>query len=216
MRRNIYHRRRGISEIPAGIQIALGVAAFAGIMFITNYESAEDKALKPALVNDFYEASLEHCSRTSDISSATYEQRYKKTLNHAYTADLEKIAQRDIQICLDDRLRHQTKRFSDYRVAGIYYPEEKTLSVYDLGSKINGIFSSVGFYGERVPAEFVNDVIEGRMSMDDMSVSYRYTTSCGKSCTYTHIRFKSDTDMSDELGENPNLREAPVVKAPKV
>jgi hypothetical protein len=188
-------------------------AVVVGIAVAVNYESAEDKARKPEVISRMLEASYDHCSLTNDFNGASYEMRYRKTFGKAYTADLEAIEDAGIQLCLDERLPDQSVKFTDYRVTGIYYPEDKVLSVYDLGSKINGMFSNLSLYGEDVPQEFVDDVLEGSLSLDDMAVSYRYTSSCGKNCTTTRINFRTAERMHSELSNNPELRQAPVAPA---
>lgn len=186
-------------------------AVVVGIAVAANYESAEDKARKPEVISRMLEASYNRCSLTNDFNGASYESRFRQTFNKAYTADLEAIENAGVQLCLDERLRQQSVKFTDYRVTGIYYPDEKVLSVYDLGTKINGMFSNLSLYGEDVPEEFVDDVLQGSLSLDDMAVSYKYSSSCGKNCTTTKINFRTAERMHSELDNNPELRQAPVI-----
>lgn len=188
-----------------------GVAAVCvGIAIAANYESAADKERKPEVIARILDASYDRCSLTNDFNGASYAYRFEHTLNNAYTADLEKIEEAGIQICLDERLDDQSVSFFDHRVSGIYYPEEQILSIYDVGTDINGFFNSLSLYGESVPAEFVDDVLEGSLSLDEMAVSYKYSASCGKNCTTTKIRFRDAGRMESELNNNPELREAPI------
>lgn len=188
-----------------------GLAAVCvGIAVAANYESSEDRARKPEVIERILEASYERCSLTNDFNGASYAYRFEQTLNEAYTSDLEKIEDAGIQICLDERLDEQIVGFFDHRVSGIYYPDEQILSIYDVGTDINGMFNSLSLYGERVPAEFVDDVLEGSLSLDEMAVSYKYSASCGKNCTTTKIRFRDAGRVESELNNNPELREAPI------
>jgi hypothetical protein len=204
----MYSRRYGSSgsNVPAWVVFG-GVAAAVGIVFAAHYENPADAARKPAVIETMLEQSREVCSLTQDYNGASYADRYRATLNEAFTADLETIHDAGITICLDERLQEQHDGNSLFGsdLAGIYYADENVLTILDEGTGYDSFFTDRHVVGEGVPSEFADDIRDNGSITKDFSVIVR--------AKIPYVKQRSEAQVESRLERAPYLHEAPIYAA---
>lgn len=100
-------------------------------------ESTAEIARKPALIASVVDYSIPRTRLPENMTAENYAHRLQYALHEADNAALEFLLQKDIAVCLDQRLGalgHPV--FSDY-IMSVYYPDapQKILSLYDKASQ---------------------------------------------------------------------------------
>lgn len=174
-----------------------------GIYCVQRYEPAEDAARKPDVIARMLENSRKICNLTADYPNGTYDERFKEALDGAKTSALDLLIENNIQVCLDSRLNDQERGFFDYPIAGVYYPDQRILTVFDKAASYGHFGTEQAFYGIGVVEDFQDELADGDISLTELAVAAHIG---GKGA---HVDFKNPSKFSNNFRRNPQLRHAP-------
>ena len=180
-------------------------------------ETPQDLAAKPAIVQQMVENSASICE-TGPVHAdkAAYEARLTKVLSRATTADLKTLQDKNITVCLDQRLGSQSTDFWHGRVYGAFYPGKDgggIMTYRDNGMQPeeSGFWSgNPAFYrGSYAVDRFASSLNNGKISATTPSTVQLY----GKGSTpYWHA---ANTEDGSAMQRTPQLQQPPL-KAPAV
>jgi hypothetical protein len=210
-----------------GRQLAAGVVgtaiALSVVFALASGESAANLERKPELVDLMMNQSAQTCVIQDDpMDAAPYMDRLEYVFNHTRSETLDYLIANKTTVCLDKRLENQEGGFFDRPIQGVYYPDVNVVSLKDNGNDPanTGLFDwSAASNGPLFLKQFkdnfggILDKYETLQQVETPLVAYKYTSSCGKSCTTTHYDWGSDSNgwhAPHALERNPQLYEAPV------
>ena len=189
-------------------------------------ESSIDLQRKPELVDLLVDRAVATCQmQQSELDQAPYANRLKDVLFEAPTKTLDYFKDNNITICLDKRLNDQHNGFFTTDAKAIYYPSEKTLTLWDNGKAegqkwfYESTAASRGYkYLNEFPEQF-GGWFSDYKSVNDIQrpmIGYSYSASCGKNCTTTRYAWENMDDfmLSNAIADNPILSVPPVIGAP--
>jgi hypothetical protein len=168
------------------------ITAFAAIAGLTGCESKADRERKPAVAQPMIEASIQ----TEGNVDAGYAARLRTVLMHTDTKDLETLKDHGITVCLDQRLSQQKHGFWDTEIRGVYYVQDKIVTLYDNGD-----------HGAATLSYLANALCHNNIP-SDARVWLAGVYSNGRS-VYTQWRSLEDFDDSS-IAKNPQLLTPPV------
>lgn len=196
------------------------MAPILGFVMWLNSESDEDKATKPAVIEQIVENALDVCSNND---SAVVTPRMQDILKNVKTKHLRTLRDNNVSVCLDTRLPDQKNGFFDREMQGIYYSGvlssdsgslTSIVSLWDNGQPV----SEDGFFkkdasdrGAEMVTSFAKAVSKhGLPKQGEHKIAGLYTYSCGKNCTRTEIRWKSIESFDrDTVRKNPLFERPP-------
>lgn len=179
------------------------LALVGGIYYVARYEPAEDAARKPEVIARIIDGSHKICNLTEDYPGGSYDARFREALSDVKTSALDLLIENNIQVCLDSRLNEQDTGIFDYKIAGIYYPGERILTVFDRASSYGSFGATQSFYGRGVIEDFQGELGEQGVSLTEIAIA-AYVGGKG-----AHVDFKAPAKFEDTLRRNPQLRHIP-------
>lgn len=205
-------------SISPGRRVANGAVA---LSLLFGLAACDDDPHKIELVNDLATRSIATCVlQESAQDQKPFEARLRDVLERTSTSSLEFLKSNGITVCLDKRLQNQQSGFFSYRAEGIYYPEARTISLWDNGMD-HAQSGWTGWSATSRGPNFLNSFpnnFGGWLSMynsvseaRDPAKAYHYTTTvrCGKSCTSTTHHYSWSRIGGDDsfFVRNPHLEQ---------
>lgn len=216
-------------SIPLEYKVAAGAVALVAAFAIANLESSSDVQRKSDLAGTMANQSIAACvMQQSELDQAPYTSRLKDVFMNTRSKTLDYFIANKITVCLDKRLQQQNNGFWNYRAQGIYYPDQKILTLWDNGKNQahKGFFDSTavskGSDFLRSFSQNFGGMFDRYKDVSDVKnplLGHFYTTthSCGERCHTTDDHYDwEDAGVgwrTDTLNINPSLQQPPMQQA---
>lgn len=195
---------------------AYTICGAAGIALLFNAltESGADIERKPDLVNQMVTISIQECDLQQNFNqTAAYKDRLEEVLMDTRSNALDFLLDNGITVCLDHRMSDVEEGFFDTDVHGLYFPDKKTISIYDNGddSAHKGFFETAAIsYSGKLLKEFVAEYDDGDLAeVSKPQFGYSYYQSTGKG-GYQNYKWKNDAADYAVIKKNPKLLTPPL------